>query len=49
MFSLEWGILSMPFLWLALDRIIVVREERYLLERFGAPYGEYLRQTRRWI
>lgn len=48
-FALEWGLLLLPPLWLALDRIIVVREERYLTERFGSQYTDYLRQTRRWI
>jgi len=48
-FDLEWGIVLLPMLWLALDRIIVAREERYLLARFGAPYADYLGHSRRWL
>lgn len=28
---------------------IVLREERYLSRRFGAPYDEYRRRVRRWL
>jgi protein-S-isoprenylcysteine O-methyltransferase Ste14 len=28
---------------------IVLREERYLARRFGAPYDEYRQRVRRWI
>jgi protein-S-isoprenylcysteine O-methyltransferase Ste14 len=49
MFSLEWGILLTPILWLALDRLVVAREEAYLAAKFGESYREYLTQTRRWM
>jgi protein-S-isoprenylcysteine O-methyltransferase Ste14 len=48
-FSLEWGILLTFVLWLALDRMIVVREEAYLTQRFGDDYRKLLGQTRRWF
>lgn len=48
-FSLEWGVILTPFLWLALDRMIVTREEAYLTERFGDDYRKLLGQTRRWL
>lgn len=48
-FSLEWGILLTPVLWLAYDRLIVAREERYLSAKFGADYQALLQQTRRWL
>jgi protein-S-isoprenylcysteine O-methyltransferase Ste14 len=48
-FSLEWGVILTPFLWLALDRMIVVREEAYLTQHFGEDYQKLLRQTRRWL
>lgn len=32
-----------------LTRFQIQPEERILLEKFGAPYAEYLRATRRWI
>lgn len=48
-FSLEWGMLLTPLLWLAYDRLIVAREERYLSAKFGADYRTLLSQTRRWL
>jgi protein-S-isoprenylcysteine O-methyltransferase Ste14 len=48
-FSLEWGVILTPFLWLALDRMIITREEAYLTQHFGEDYEKLLRQTRRWL
>ncbi|QCI62940.1 methyltransferase family protein [Phreatobacter stygius] len=48
-FSLEWGVILTPVLWLALDRLIVVREEAYLRRKFGATYEALLDRTRRWL
>lgn len=48
-FSLEWGLILTPLLWLAYDRLVVVREEAYLSRTFGAPYIAFLGRTRRWI
>lgn len=48
-FSLEWGFLALPLLWLTLDRVVVLREEAYLTRKFGDQYTAYLRATRRWI
>lgn len=48
-FALEWGILLLPFLWLALDRMVVAKEEDYLSRKFGDAYTHYLTHTRRWL
>lgn len=48
-FSLEWGVILTPVLWLAFDRLIVVREEAYLRRKFGATYEALLSRTRRWL
>ena len=48
-FSLEWGIILTPVLWLAYDRLVVAREEAYLGAKFGADYRELLARTRRWL
>ena len=48
-FSLEWGLLLTPLLWLVYDRLIVAREELYLTAKFGADYQALLQQTRRWL
>jgi len=49
MFSLEWGLILTPVLWLAYDRLVVAREEAYLTGKFGPPYSEFLTRTRRWL
>lgn len=49
MFAIEWGLLLTPLLWLAYDRLVVAREEAYLSRKFGAPYENFLKRTRRWI
>jgi protein-S-isoprenylcysteine O-methyltransferase Ste14 len=48
-FALEWGVILTPVLWLAFDRLIVVREEAYLTRKFGADYEALLARTRRWL
>ena len=48
-FSLEWGLILTPLLWLGYDRLIGVREEAYLSRKFGADYQALLDQTRRWL
>lgn len=48
-FSLEWGVILTPVLWLVLDRMIVAREEAYLSRKFGAEYQALLNRTRRWL
>ena len=48
-FSLEWGVILTPVLWIVFDRMIVSREETYLKRKFGADYQALLTQTRRWL
>lgn len=48
-FSLDWALLGAPILWAALHWGVVLREEAYLIDRFGAPYEAYIARTRRWI
>jgi protein-S-isoprenylcysteine O-methyltransferase Ste14 len=49
MLSLEWGLILVPVLWLAFDRLVVAREEAYLTNKFGEPYRDFLGRTRRWL
>ena len=47
--SNAWMILAAAALWALLHRGVVLPEERYLRAKFGAPYDEFLRTTRRWL
>jgi protein-S-isoprenylcysteine O-methyltransferase Ste14 len=52
-FALRWGTLwawiAVFGLHLALDRLVVLREESYLASRFGAAYEAYKGRVRRWF
>lgn len=47
--SLDWLVVLLPALWLALDRWVVPGEERLLAEAFGADFQSYRAHTRRWL
>lgn len=44
-----WGMLLLPLTAALLYWGVIAREERYLGERFGAPYAAYRRRVRRWL
>jgi protein-S-isoprenylcysteine O-methyltransferase Ste14 len=48
-FSLDWGLILVPVLALALHYGVVIREETYLAAKFGQPYRDFMARTRRWI
>jgi len=48
-FSLEWGLVLLPVLWLCLDRLVVPHEESALREAFGAAFDSYAATVRRWL
>ena len=48
-FSLEWGVILTPILWIGYDRLIVAREEAYLSAKFGGDYQALLKRPRRWF
>jgi protein-S-isoprenylcysteine O-methyltransferase Ste14 len=48
-FALELGILVWVLFALTLHYGVVMREERYLTRKFGAPYEDFLKRTRRWV
>ena len=47
--SLEWALLGLPLLWLALDRRVVPHEEARLAQGFGDDWTRYAGATRRWF
>lgn len=44
-----WALALLPAVLLAVDRIAIAREERYLEARFGEEYREYRGRVRRWL
>lgn len=44
-----WALLLLPVVVVAVDRLIIAREELYLERKFGQAYVEYKRHVRRWI
>jgi protein-S-isoprenylcysteine O-methyltransferase Ste14 len=48
-FGWLWSLVLLPVALILVDRLVVAREERYLQRRFGAAYGEYRTQVRRWL
>lgn len=41
--------LLLPIAVFVISRTVIVREEAYLLRRFGSSYEEYCQRVRRWI
>jgi protein-S-isoprenylcysteine O-methyltransferase Ste14 len=39
----------LPLVLLALHPLVIVREERYLQDKFGETYGAYRARVPRWI
>jgi protein-S-isoprenylcysteine O-methyltransferase Ste14 len=44
-----WFYLAVPVLFLLLHRGVVLREEKYLGQKFGEEYAGYTRRVRRWL
>lgn len=44
-----WALLAVPVGVVAMDRLVIAREERYLEGKFGEEYLAYKRRVRRWI
>ena len=44
-----WGLVLFPAAVLLLLWGAILPEERYLHDRFGAPYDDYTRRVRRWL
>ena len=47
--GIMWALLFLPFVLVAVDRLIIAREEPYLERKFGQDYVAYKKRVRRWI
>jgi protein-S-isoprenylcysteine O-methyltransferase Ste14 len=47
--GLGWALLLAPVVVLAVQRLVIAREERYLDQKFGDAYRRYRARVRRWI
>ena len=48
-FSVIWALILVPPVVLAVQRLAISKEERYLEQKFGDAYRQYCAQVRRWI
>lgn len=48
-FDHAWPLLLLPIVVVIVQTVIIVREERYLEQRFGEEYRVYRRRVRRWL
>ncbi|HEU5052322.1 MAG TPA: isoprenylcysteine carboxylmethyltransferase family protein [Hanamia sp.] len=44
-----WNLLLLPILVLVIQQYVIIREEKYLLRRFGTEYLDYKNKVRRWL
>ena len=44
-----WMLLAVPIGLVLIDRLVIVREERYLERKFADEYLDYKRRVRRWV
>ena len=48
-FGVVWALALVPLVVLAVQRLAIAKEERYLEQKFGEAYRQYCAQVRRWI
>jgi protein-S-isoprenylcysteine O-methyltransferase Ste14 len=49
LFNVAWPLALFPVVVMALFRLVIRREERYLAEAFGETYALYAQRVRRWL
>ncbi len=45
----SWLLTLIPFIIIAMQALIITKEEKDLSQRFGEEYTQYRRQVRRWL
>jgi protein-S-isoprenylcysteine O-methyltransferase Ste14 len=48
-FGFVWALVLVPLVVLAVQRLAIAKEERYLEQKFGDAYRQYRTHVRRWI
>lgn len=48
-FGVVWALVLVPLVVLAVQRLAIAKEERYLERKYGDAYRQYRAQVRRWI
>jgi protein-S-isoprenylcysteine O-methyltransferase Ste14 len=48
-FDLIWALIVLPLVLVAVDRLVIAKEEAYLARKFGDRYREYMARVRRWL
>ena len=48
-FGVVWALILVPLVVLAVQRLAIAKEERYLEQKFGDAYRQYRAHVRRWI
>ncbi len=44
-----WALIVLPLVIAAVDQLVIVLEEGYLVRKFGEPYCDYMTRVRRWF
>ncbi len=47
--GIMWSLAVLPLVIVAVDRLVIAREEPYLERKFGAEYTAFKGRVRRWI
>ena len=48
-FGVVWALVLVPLVVLTVQRLAIIKEERYLEQKFGDAYRQYRAHVRRWI
>jgi protein-S-isoprenylcysteine O-methyltransferase Ste14 len=48
-FGVIWALIVLPLVIVAVDQLVIAREEAYLVRKFGDPYCDYMARVRRWL